>query len=172
MLPIIPASDISFSSSFLSYTHGLQTATRAHRAGATDEVVACALLHDVGELLSPSNHGDVAAGILRPYISRAMWWTLAHHEVFQGLYYYEHVGLDGNARDRWSDGKDGGHNGAAPEGGWELCAEFCEKYDAPSFDPDYDTMELEEFLPVLERVFSREPFWDDLDNAKRGAVTG
>ena len=40
------------------FEHALQTATRAHRAGADDEMVVCALLHDVGELLSPSNHGD------------------------------------------------------------------------------------------------------------------
>ena len=25
----------------------------------------CALLHDIGELLSPSNHGEVAAGVYR-----------------------------------------------------------------------------------------------------------
>ncbi|GMI38569.1 hypothetical protein TeGR_g2411 [Tetraparma gracilis] len=154
------------------YQHGVQTATRAYRDGASDEMVACALLHDIGELLSPSNHGDVAAGILRPYISQAMWWTLANHEVFQGHYYYEHAGLDPNARDRWLEGKDGGHMGAAPEGAWELCAEFCEKYDAPSFDPEYQNMELEEFVPILERVFSKEGFWDDAQNAKKGAVTG
>ena len=65
------------------YEHALQSATRAHRDGASDEVVACALLHDVGEVLCPSNHGDVAAAILRPYISKEAHWVLAHHEVFQ-----------------------------------------------------------------------------------------
>ena len=154
------------------YEHGVQTATRAYRDGASDEMVACALLHDIGELLSPSNHGDVAAGILRPYISRAMWWSLCNHELFQGYYYYDHVGLDKNARDKYLDGEDGGHNGPAPEGGWEMCAEFCRKYDAPSFDPEYKSMELEEFMPVLERVFAREAFWDDEENLKKGAVVG
>lgn len=93
-------------------------------------------------------------------------------QVFQGHYYYEHAGLDPNARDRWLEGKDGGHMGAAPEGAWELCAEFCEKYDAPSFDPEYQNMELEEFVPILERIFAKEAFWDDAQNAKKGAVTG
>ena len=152
------------------YTHGLQTATRAFRDGASDEMIACALIHDVGELLSPSNHGDIPAGLMRPFVSKAMWWTLAHHEIFQGYYYYDHVGLDKNARDRWLDGRDGGHGGVAPEGAWEMCAEFCRKYDAPSFDPAYECMELEEFEPVLLRIFSKEAFWDDKENAKKGAV--
>ena len=65
------------------YEHALQSATRATRDGASDEIVACALLHDVGEVLCPSNHGDVAAAILRPYISKEAHWVLAHHEVFQ-----------------------------------------------------------------------------------------
>ena len=122
--------------------------------------------------MSPSNHGDVAAGILRPYISKKMWWAMCNHEVFQGYYYYEHVGLDKDAMDRFADGKDGGHNGPAPIGGWELCAKFCRKYDAPSFDPEYENMDIEEFRPALERVFGREAFWEDRTNAKKGAVVG
>lgn len=154
------------------YTHALQTATRAHRDGASDELVVCALLHDVGELLSPANHGDVGAGILRPYISKEAHWLLAHHEIFQGYYYFEHCGLDKNVRERWKDGGDGGHNGPAPGNAYTLCAEFCEKYDAPSFDPDYDNMPLIDFIPVLERVFAKKAFWADPTSAKAGAVTG
>ena len=62
--------------------HGLQTATRAHRDGANEETVVVALLHDIGEVLCPSNHGEVAAGLLRPYISPENHWILLHHEVF------------------------------------------------------------------------------------------
>ena len=49
--------------------HCLQTATRAQRDGADDETVVCALLHDIGDVLSPVNHSQVSAAILRPYIS-------------------------------------------------------------------------------------------------------
>ena len=52
------------------YEHSLQTATRAYRAGEDEETVVISLLHDVGELMSPSAHGDVVAGILKPYISQ------------------------------------------------------------------------------------------------------
>ena len=134
------------------YTHALQSATRAFKDGADDEMVVCALLHDLGEMLSPSNHGDIAAAILRPYISRKMHWVLANHEVFQGYYYFGKVGLDPLRRDQLKSGGGAGSGvadplsaGAAPDGAYELCVEFCEKYDMPSFDPDFESMCLEEF---------------------------
>eukprot|EP00937_MAST-01D_sp_MAST-1D-sp2_P001160 g1160.t1 len=154
------------------FEHALQTATRAHRDGADDEMVAAALLHDVGEMLSPSNHGDVGASILRPYISREAHWVLAHHEIFQGYYYFEHIGLDPERRRAYAGGADGGHMGSAPGDAYQRCMDFCERWDQSSFDPSYSSMELSEFVPMLERVFARPAFWDDALNPKSGAVTG
>lgn len=158
------------------YTHSLQSATRAYRDGAVDEIIVCALLHDVGEMLCPSNHGDVAASILRPYISRKMHWVLANHEVFQGYYYFDKVGLDKNSREKL---KNAGGSGSgmpekvgAPLGAYELCIEFCEKYDMNSFDPEYSNMDLNEFQPMLLNVFSKTPWWDQPNNLKSGSVTG
>merc|ERR1719424_1666507 len=51
------------------YDHCIQSATRALRDGADEETVVVALLHDVGELDAPNNHGEVPASLLRPYIS-------------------------------------------------------------------------------------------------------
>ena len=51
------------------YTHSLQSATRAERDGANEETIVCTLMHDIGDLLAPQNHSQVAASILRPYIS-------------------------------------------------------------------------------------------------------
>src|SRR6202008_1999627 len=45
--------------------HSLQVATRAEVAGADEELVLAALLHDIGDELAPYNHAEVAAGILR-----------------------------------------------------------------------------------------------------------
>ena len=146
------------------YQHGLQCATRAYRDNADEEVIVCALLHDIGELYSPSNHGEIAASILKPYISRKMYWVLANHEIFQGYYYFEHVGIDKNRREHLRD--------SAPEGAFDLCVQFCERYDAPSFDPNYDTLELTHFIPSIINVFERRPFWDDPANLKSGAVVG
>ena len=46
--------------------HCLQTATRAYKDGRDEEYVVCALLHDLGDLLGPRNHADIAAAILKP----------------------------------------------------------------------------------------------------------
>ena len=78
--------------------HSLQAATRAHRAGEDEETVVCALLHDIGDYLAPANHSEVAAAMLRPYVSEKNYWMVKHHGVFQGYYYFEHVGMDPNAR--------------------------------------------------------------------------
>ena len=51
--------------------HSVQTATRAERDGRDDEYIVCALLHDIGDVLTPYNHPDVAAAILKPFVSTA-----------------------------------------------------------------------------------------------------
>eukprot|EP00947_MAST-08B_sp_MAST-8B-sp1_P005960 g5960.t1 len=137
--------------------HSLQTATRAHRDGADEETVVCALMHDVGELLVPSNHGEVAASILRPYVSPENWWVLAHHEVFQLYYYGEHLGQDKDRREVYRSNTS-----------FEACAEFCERWDQASFDPSYSSMELHEFVPMLERIFARPAFFFDASHPKAG----
>jgi predicted HD phosphohydrolase len=126
-------------------THSLQTATRAYRAGRDDEYVACALLHDIGDTLGSFNHPDIAAAILKPFVSEAHHWMVEQHGVFQGYYFFHFLGLDRNRRDQFA-----GH----PH--YDLCAEFCAEFDQPAFDPDYPTMELEAFEPLL-RDLMRTP---------------
>jgi predicted HD phosphohydrolase len=124
-------------------THSLQTATRARRDGRDDEYVVCALLHDIGDTLACTNHADLAATVLEPFVSERNHWIVKQHAVFQGYYFFHHFGLDRNLRDRFR-----GHE-------WfRDCAEFCEKYDQNSFDPRYDTLPLEAFEPALRTLFA------------------
>ena len=55
---------------------------------------------------------------------------------------------------------------------YQATIDFCEKYDAPSFDPNYKSMTLEEFRPMVHRIFSRKPYFNDPTNPKAGSVTG
>jgi predicted HD phosphohydrolase len=128
------------------FQHSLQTATRAHRAGEGEEYVVCALLHDVGDLLTPWTHADVAAVILRPFVSEENHWMVQHHPVFQGYYFFHHVGGDRHARERYR-----GHPC------FERTALFCERYDQTAFDPSYDTMPLAAFEPMVRRLFDNVP---------------
>ncbi len=124
--------------------HSLQAATRAHRAGEDEETVVCVLLHDIGDYLAPANHSEVAAAVLRPYVSERNYWVLKHHGVFQGVYYFHHVGADPDARDRWRD---------HPH--YQATVDFCAHYDQVSFDPDFDSEPLAFFEPMVHRVLAR-----------------
>ncbi|CAN5229147.1 HD domain-containing protein [soil metagenome] len=123
--------------------HSLQTATRAHRAGKDEEYVVCALLHDIGDTLGPRNHAEIGAAILKPFVSEQNHWMVENHAIFQGYYFFEHLGLDKNMRDQFR-----GHPA------FEYTAQFCHLYDQPAFDPNYDTMPLEAFEPMLGRVLT------------------
>jgi len=127
--------------------HCLQTATRAYRDGASEEMVVAALVHDVGDGLAPHSHGAFAASILAPYVSEEVRWVVEHHGLFQGYYYFHHVGGDRSLRERHA-----GH----PH--YQACIDFCARWDQCSFDPDYPSMRLELFEPMVARVFAREPF--------------
>lgn len=124
--------------------HSLQTATRAHRDGRGETYVIMALLHDIGDTLGSYNHPEVAAAILKPFVTEEEHWICQNHGAFQGYYYFHFLGLDRNLRDKFA-----GHEH------YDACAEFCEKYDQAAFDPDYKSEPLEFFEPMLARVFAK-----------------
>ena len=126
--------------------HSLQCATRAERDGADAETIVCALLHDIGDVLAPANHSQVAAAVLRPYVSERNWWIVEYHGLFQGYYYFHHYGRDRDERDRYRD---------HPH--YDACIEFCERWDQTSFDPAYDTHPLSHFEPLVREIFARPP---------------
>lgn len=127
--------------------HSLQSATRAYRDGADQEMVVAALLHDIGDLLSPFNHSELAAAVLRPYVSEKTYWIVRHHGLFQSYYYAHHSGGDRNARDVYKD-----------HPFYQDTVDFCHHWDQSSFDPDYESLPLEFFEPLVRRIFAREPF--------------
>jgi len=124
--------------------HCLQTATRAMQDGRDDEYVVCALLHDIGDTLGPANHADVAAVLLEPYVTEENHWIVKHHGIFQGYYFFHHVGLDRDSRDAFRD-----------HPYFRACADFCELYDQNSFDATFESEPLETLIPMIEKVFAR-----------------
>ena len=127
--------------------HSLQSATRAERDGADIDWIVSALLHDIGDIYAPYNHDEYAATILRPFVREQCAWCVQTHGDFQMLYYGHHVGGNQHKRDQYA-----GH----PY--FDDCAAFCERWDQASFDPDYDTLPLSHFAPMVEEVFARTPY--------------
>ena len=126
--------------------HCLQTATRAENDGADDETVVCALLHDIGDVLGPANHSQVAAEMLAPYIGEKNHWIIAHHGLFQGYYYFHFMGQDRDARDAYRD-----------HPYFQDCVDFCANWDQPSFDPNFSSQALEHFEPMVRALFDKPP---------------
>ncbi|MCU1458016.1 MAG: metal dependent phosphohydrolase [Actinomycetia bacterium] len=128
-------------------THSLQTATRAERAGADDEVVVASLCHDIGKAISVPNHPEIAASILRPYVRDEVSAMIRVHQDFQGRHYYGHFGGDPDLREQHRD-----------EDFFALAEQFADDWDQTAFDPDYDTEPLAHFEPLVRELFAKPRF--------------
>ena len=127
--------------------HSLQTATRALNDKADDEMIVASLLHDIGDELAPLNHSEYAAAVLKPYVSERTHWIVEKHGEFQMYYYAHHLGANKNQRDKYK-----GHKY------YQDTVDFCEHWDQKSFDPNYKSLSLKEFEPMVREIFSRKPY--------------
>ena len=123
--------------------HSLQTAELAASGGEDEEYIVCALLHDIGDTLGSTNHPDVAAAIVEPFVSEANHWMIKHHGIFQGYYFFHYLGMDRDQHEQFRD-----------HPCYERTKEFIEKYDAPAFDPELETYPLAFFEPMVRNVFA------------------
>ena len=128
--------------------HALQAATRAYQNKESEEMVVATLLHDIGDDLAPMNHSQYAASILRPYVSEKTYWIILHHGLFQTYYSAHHLNGDRNARDKFKDHKY-----------YKATIDFCENYDQCSFDPNFKSMSLKYFEPLVKKIFARDPYY-------------
>ena len=122
--------------------HSLQGATRAYFAGEDLEIVIAILFHDIGDGLAPYSHSEMAAAILRPFVSEKTYWIVKHHGVFQMYYYAHHSGGDRNARELFMNSP-----------WYQDAIKFCHEYDQNCFDPNYETKPLEFFIPMINDFF-------------------
>jgi|SRR5450755_1142200 len=125
------------------YSHSLQTATLALKDGRDEEYVACALLHDIGDTLGSFNHPDIAAAILKPFVSEANVWLVQNHGIFQGYNFFHYIGMNRDMRDMFR---------GSPH--YDRTAEFVALYDNPAFNPAAEVLPISEFEPILRRVMA------------------
>lgn len=125
------------------YSHCLQTATLALKAGRDEEYVCCALLHDIGDTLGSFNHPDIAAAILKPFVSEANLWMVQNHGIFQGYNFFHYIGLNRDMRDMFKSNPYYDH-----------AAEFVELFDNPAFDLKGEIYPISTFEPMLRRLMA------------------
>ena len=127
--------------------HSLQTATRALNDKDDDEMIVASLLHDIGDELAPLNHSEYAAAVLKPYVSEKTHWVIEKHGEFQMYYYAHHLGGNKNQREKYK-----GHKY------YQDTVNFCENWDQKSFDPNFKSLNLQSFEPLVKKIFSRKPY--------------
>ena len=67
-----------------------------------------------------------------------------HHAIFQGYYFFHHLGMDRDMREQFKDHPHYAHT-----------LEFVTKYDSPAFDPEAETLPLDFFAPMVREVMAR-----------------
>jgi len=127
--------------------HSLQTASRALRDNASEEMIIASLLHDIGDEIAPLNHSELAASVIKPFVSEKTTWIIEKHGIFQMYYYAHHYGHDKNEREKYKD-----------HPYYKDCVNFCARWDQASFDPNYETIPLKDFEPMVNRIFNRAPY--------------
>ena len=142
----VSALDPSYGYDLNNYDHCLQTATFLMKAGFPEEEIVVGLLHDIGFIVAPETHGEVAATIMKPYISDRNVWMLERHAIFQ----QRHCSyLDSEKQRECEQWRGHPH--------FEWTAEFVEKYDQNTIDNTQEIFDLAAFKPMVQRLFSKAP---------------
>ena len=102
------------------------------------------LMHDVGKAITVSNHGAIAAEMIKPYVREDVYQMIRVHQDFQGKHYYQHFGADPDAREK--------HRGDLTPEQFNLAAQFADEWDQIAFDTDYDTLPLAHFEPLVRKL--------------------
>jgi len=123
--------------------HCLQTATRAARANARDELVLGALLHDVGIAISYPGHAQISASIIRTFVSEDVYKTVLHHHEFELAHYGHRIGQSTTMRNLYLG-----------EPWYATAAKFVDEWVQVSYDPGYDSYPLDYFIPLIKREFA------------------
>jgi predicted HD phosphohydrolase len=118
--------------------HALQVASRAERAGADDDVVLAALLHDIGKVFGDAGHAAVSAEVLAPHVRPDVVAIVRHHGAFTASHWNEIGEGDVDPRDAFQG-----------EPWFDLACRFVDEWDMRSFDPAYPSFPLEHFAPLV-----------------------
>lgn len=118
------------------YTHALQCAALAEQAGADDEMVCVALLHDAAKPLTLTRHGEVIAEVLCDRVSERRYHVLRTHGAFQA---------------DTLTGTSAAYRAFAHEP-WISDARRLQGWDAASFDPEARPFGLVHFASRVKRA--------------------
>jgi predicted HD phosphohydrolase len=134
-------SDVCDGGDISELDHALQTATRAERSGADDELVLAALCHDIGKVFGDDGHGAMSAVLLAPHIRPDVVSVVRHHGAFTASHWDPTLTGDRDPRTNFTG-----------EPWFPLAVTFVDEWDMESFDPDYAHEDLSHFEPLVRRL--------------------
>jgi predicted HD phosphohydrolase len=123
--------------------HSLQVATRAMQANASDDLVLCALCHDLGMAITVEGHAELSASILRGYVSESAYRVVRHHTELEWQHAGAPSGQPHDQRTRYN---------AQP---WFAdAARFVDEWEVASYDPKFSARTLDDFTALVRSKFS------------------
>lgn len=122
--------------------HSLQTASRARRAGASDDLVLAALFHHVGMTLSVEGYAELSAAIVRGYVSEDAYKIMRHHPEYAAAHFGAQSGEPTDLRARF-----------ASQPYHADAVRFADEWERVSYDPAYASLPLADFEPLIRERF-------------------
>lgn len=124
--------------------HALQTATLIMEAGYEAEMIVTALIHDIGLVSCPENHGAFASTLAQQFLNEKYIWILRHHQDFIGsheLKRFANYDLVNDPRNRWIDHQF-----------FDVTERFVDDFDQVANSEKIITAPLSFFEPILYEV--------------------
>ncbi len=126
--------------------HALLCADIARSDGASDELVLCALCHDVGKIMGYEHHGEISAGMLRPYVSDASYRVVKAHQDFEAYHIREHAPQMALLREAYKH-----------EPWYELAIQFAQ-WDQAAFDASAKTSALGDYVDLIKQLCAKPAY--------------
>jgi len=122
--------------------HSYTSATMALNDGKDPEYVVMCLFHDIGFGISGSNHANIGAEILKPYLSPGLINIVRYHDIFQKRFYGKYF--------HWINEQE--YEEHTSESYCFPCMDFTQRYDQSAFDPAYPWKGYKVFQPLVAEV--------------------
>jgi len=140
---LMSLSDVCDGGAISELEHALQSATRAERHGADDELILAALCHDIGKVFGDAGHGQISAEILKPHVRADVVAVVRFHGAFTARHWDASIKGESDPRTEYRD-----------EPWYPLAVTFVDEWDMESFDPEYSREDLDLFAPLVRRLIT------------------
>ena len=161
-MPAKPTLVDFFNLRFDEAQHTLQSATRALKNGAPEDVVFACLLHDTGMAIQKADHGYVGAALYAPYVDEKVAWAIRYHQALRFFpdpavgYEYPEMYVEIFGKDFVPEPYIQRDYEYARKHKWYMAARLVTLNDEYSFDKSIH-LTIDPFIDIIGRNFKQPP---------------